>query len=330
MQKIFVTLAVIILIAAGLIAIRKIGEPPLQVRSRFIMDTICTIKVPGGKEVMPAIDKAMDIMQDMEAKFTIHKEGAPLYEFNKSGKAVTDPEILNLIKTALDISKKTNGALDITIVPVMRAWGFYKGMKNKVPTDAEIKEALSKIGYKYIAIENGKLVKKRPYIEIDLGSLAKGYAVQKAGDFLKANGIKSALIDGGGNIFALGTYAGKPWKVAIKNPRGDGVIGVVDATDMALTTAGDYERFFVKDGVKYFHIMDPKTGRNPHGIACVTVMSASSTLADAWDTALFVLGKDVALKKADEVKDIEILVVTDDGQIYTSTKMTKDMAQNGK
>lgn len=325
MKKILITATVIILIITGFITVRKFKEPPLQVRTRFIMDTICTIKVIGGKEVIPVMDKAMDVMEAVEAKFTIHKEGAPLYEFNKSGKPVSDPEIIYLVKLALEISGSTNGALDITIVPVMRAWGFYKGMENKVPSAAEIKDAVSKVNYKYLAIENGKLIKKKSYIQIDLGSIAKGYAVQKAVELLKANGIKSALIDGGGNIFALGTVDGKPWKVGIKNPRGEGVIGVVDAQDMAITTAGDYERFFIRNGIKYHHIMDPKKGSPARGVASVTVMSPSSTTADAWDTALFVMGKDAALKKADEVKDIEILVVTDDGKKYASTELKKNM-----
>ncbi|MEI7543102.1 MAG: FAD:protein FMN transferase [bacterium] len=330
MKKIIITVIVVVIMLSGFTVFKRFMEPPLQVRTRFIMDTLCSIKVIGGKEVIPIIDKSFDAMEAVEAKFTIHKVGAPLYEFNKTGKQVSDPEILNLVRLALDVSKKTNGALDITIVPVMRAWGFYKGMTNRVPTEAEIKDAVSKTGYKYIAIEKRKLIKKKSYIQIDLGSMAKGYAVQKAADLLRANGIKSALIDGGGNIYVIGTVAGKPWKVGIKNPRGEGVIGIVDAEDMAITTAGDYERFFVKDGINYHHIMNPKNGSPARGVASVTVMCESSTTADAWDTALFVMGKDAALKKADEVKDIEILVVTDDGKKYTSTKMTKDMVKNGK
>ena len=326
MKKTIVTIVVILLMAAGFILIRKFAQPPLQTRTRFIMDTVCTIKVPGGKEVIPMMDKAMDAMEAVEAKFTIHKEGAPLYEFNATGKPVTDPEILYLVKFGLDVCKQTNGALDLTIVPVMKIWGFYKGEENRVPSAAEIKEAVSKVDYRLIAIEDGKLVKKKPYIQIDLGSMAKGYAVQKAGELLRANGIRNALIDGGGNIFALGKYGGKPWKVAIKNPRGEGVIGVLDVEDMAMTTAGDYERFFIKDGVKYHHIMDPKKGSPARGVAAVTVISPSSTVADAWDTALFVLGKDEALKKADELKDIEVLVVTDDGKTFASTQLKKDLA----
>jgi thiamine biosynthesis lipoprotein len=324
-KKIIIALAAIFIISAGFVVSRKFIQPPLQVRTRFIMDTLCTIKVVGGREVIPIMDRALDAMEAVDAKFTIHKPGAPLYEFNKTGKPVTDPEIIYLVKLGMEVGDRTNGALDITIVPVMRAWGFYTGMENRVPTEAERKEAVSKVNYKYLSIKNGVLTKKKPYIEIDMGSMAKGYAVQKAAELLKANGIKSAIIDGGGNIFAIGRVAGKLWKVGIKNPRGEGMIGVMDAEDMAITTAGDYERFFIKDGVKYHHIMDPKTGSPARGVACVTVTSPSSTMADAWDTALFVLGKDAALKKADEIKDIEVLVVTDDGKKFASAELQKDI-----
>ena len=324
MKKTLATIIAVVLMAAGFVTVKKFMEPPLQVRTRFIMDTLVTIKAIGTKDVIPAVDKALDAMEAVEAKFTIHKEGAPLYEFNKSGKPVDDPEIIYLTKIALDVSEKTGGALDITIVPVMRAWGFYKGMENRVPTAAQIKEAVSKTGSRFIAIENGKLVKKKPYIQIDLGSMAKGYAVQMAAETLKTNGVKSALIDGGGNIYAIGTVAGKPWKVGVKNPRGEGVIGILDAQDMAITTAGDYERFFMKDGNRYHHIMNPKTGAPATGIASVTVMSASSTMADAWDTALFVMGKDAALKKAEETEGIECLIVMDDGQKFVSKKLMEN------
>ena len=127
------------------------------------------------------------------------------------------------------------------------------------------------------------------------------------------------MIDAGGDIYALGTNYGKPWVIGIRNPRGEGVAGTLELSDMAVITSGDYERFFETDGVKYHHILDPITGYPAEGIASVTVISPDPALADAWSTALFIMGKEKGLEILEDLQSLEVLMITDDGeQIYSS------------
>jgi thiamine biosynthesis lipoprotein len=302
----------------------------MQKRTRFIMDTYCTIQAPGGSEVIPAINKALDRMTEIDNKFSIFNKKSPVYDFNENNVPIADPEIVKLTAIMLEAAVKSGGMLDLTIVPLESVWGFYTGGTPHLPRPEEIKEAMKKVNYRNIEISDGRVVKKYPWVKIDFGTIAKGYAVEEAGKVLKENGVKSALIDGGGNIEAIGRFKGKPWKVGIKNPRGSGVIGVLDAENLAITTAGDYERYFEKDGVIYHHIMDPNTGYPGKNMISVTVISPSSLTADTWDTALFLLGKDKALKLAAELNGVECILVTPDGKITYSKGLDKYLKQDYK
>jgi len=302
----------------------------VQKRTRFIMDTYCTIQVPGGSEVIPAINKALDRMTEIDNKFSIFNKKSPVYAFNEYNTPITDPEIVKITKDMLYAAEKSSGMLDLTIVPLESVWGFYTGGTPHIPAPEEIKAAMKKVNYRNIVIKDGRVTKTYDWVKLDFGTIAKGYAVEEAGIVLVNNGIKSALIDGGGNIEAIGKFRGKPWKVGIKNPRGSGVIGVLDAENLAITTAGDYERYFEKDGVIYHHIMDPYTGYPGKNMISVTVISPSSLTADTWDTALFLLGKDRALKLASELKGVECILVTPDGKITYSKGLDKYLKQDYK
>jgi thiamine biosynthesis lipoprotein len=327
------TIAAVAAFAATLVVVllvRAHFSDPVQKRTRFIMDTYCTIQAPGGSEVIPAINRALDRMTELDNKFSIFNKKSPVYAFNEYNTPITDPEIVKITKDMIYAAEKSEGLLDLTIVPLEEVWGFYTGGTPHLPRPEEIKEAMKKVNYRNIIIKEGKVTKKYPWVKIDFGTIAKGYAVEEAGIVLINNGIKSALIDGGGNIEAIGRYKGKPWKVGIKNPRGEGVIGVLDAENLAITTAGDYERYFEKDGVIYHHIMDPYTGYPGKKMISVTVVSPSSLTADTWDTALFLLGKEKALKLASELNGVECILVTPDGKITYSKGLEKYLKQDYK
>lgn len=288
-----------------------------QSQTRFLLDTVCKIQVNGGKEHIKSIEKAFARIEDVDKKFNALNPESQVYKFNNSNIPITDPEIVNLTKTALKVSELTDGAYDITVFPLVEAWGFYT--ENPALPDSNIVlEALSHVGYKFLKVENGTLTKLRDDVKIDFGSIAKGYAVGEAVKSLMNDGIKSALVDGGGDIYALGKNNGKSWKIGIKNPRGDGVAGALDMDNMTAVTSGDYERFFEKDGVRYHHILDPRTGYPARGIESLTVLSNDATLADAWSTALFVIGKDKALELVKKMKSFEILIIDDKGEKFVS------------
>jgi FAD:protein FMN transferase len=288
-----------------------------QSQTRFLLDTVCKIQVPGEKERIKSIEKAFTRIEEIDKKFNALNPESQIYKFNNSNISITDPEIVQLAQTALKVSEITQGAYDITVFPLVEAWGFYTE-NPALPDSHVVTEALSHVGYKLLKIENGTLVKLRDDVKIDFGSIAKGYAVGEAVKSLINDGIKSALVDGGGDIYALGKNYGKLWKIGIKNPRGDGVAGALDMEDMTAVTSGDYERYFEKDGIRYHHILDPRTGYPARGIESLTVLSNDATLADAWSTALFVLGKDNALELAKKMKSFEILIIDDNGEKFVS------------
>jgi thiamine biosynthesis lipoprotein len=219
---------------------------------------------------------------------------------------------------ALHVAERTSGAFDITVQPLMELWGFNTPAP-AVPDRAQIEERRRSVNWRNLAIEHGQVVRRNAATRIDLGGIAKGYAVAEAVRVLKDAGIRSALVDAGGDIYAFGRTGGRPWRVGIRNPRGEGIIGVLDLCEQSLATSGDYERCFERDGVRYHHILDPATGYPAGGVVSVTVLSSNATLADAWSTALFVLSAQRGLECAEAVPDVDALIVTSEGKrLYTS------------
>ena len=293
---------------------------PIQSQTRFLMDTYCTIQVPGDFDVLEAIGKAFDRIEEIDVKFNSLNPESPLYNFNNNNVPIDDEEIVALVQKGLEISEISEGNFDITVFPLVELWGFY-GESPALPKQEDISNLLKATGHRNLVVENGQLIKTKEETKIDLGSIAKGYAIGEAKKALEQCGITSGLIDAGGDIYALGTNYGKPWVIGIRNPRGDGVIGALELSDMAVITSGDYERVFEENGEKYHHILDPGTGYPAKGMASVTVISPDPALADAWSTAFFVLGKEKNLEIINDLQSVEIFMITTDGEKINSSGM---------
>ncbi|MHB9029464.1 MAG: FAD:protein FMN transferase, partial [Candidatus Latescibacterota bacterium] len=214
-KKHAILLGVLFILSALLLGLKRREADDLQSQTRFLMDTYCTIKAPGGTHVLRVIERAMDRIDEVDQKFNCLNPGSPIYEFNTHDTPISDPEVVGLVRTALDISEKTGGEYDITVFPVMDEWGFFTG-NPRVPSRSRIDDLLKSVGYRNLQIEQGILTKSNKDTRIDLGSIAKGYAVGEALKVLRQSGIASALIDAGGDIYALGTYRGRLWKVGIR------------------------------------------------------------------------------------------------------------------
>ncbi|NQT25885.1 FAD:protein FMN transferase [candidate division KSB1 bacterium] len=282
------------------------------------MDTYVTIQIPGGLEQIQIIEKAFDRIEAIDHKFNILEQNNALYAFNNSHSPVQDKEILDLIQTAIKIGSQTDGAFDITIYPLMKHWGFFDKSPS-LPENKDIHRLLMHVGLDKLLLTDNQLSKSDTLTQIDLGGIAKGYAIKGALEVIKEAGIQSALIDAGGDIYALGELYGKPWKVGIRNPRGEGIIGSFNISDLAVVTSGDYERFFEKDGVKYHHILDPKTGYPARGLASVSIIADNPVIADVLSTAIFVMGKDKGLAFLEKTKLAEALIVTEDNQRFSTS-----------
>lgn len=298
------------------------SKAKIQKETEFLMDTYVTIQAPGNKKVRSIIFKAFNRMHEIDRKFNILNQDNDLYRFNNQNEPIGDEEIRNIVETALEISKKSDGAFDITIYPLMKLWGFFDKV-SVVPDSGRLIEKLSLVDYSQIQIEDGLVKKTNPNARIDLGGIAKGLAIREAYNVLKANNIKSGLIDAGGDIYAFGKLHDRPWKVGIRNPWSEGVIGVLDVDDAAVVTSGDYERFFIEDSVKYHHLLNPETGYPARGLSSVTVISFDPVIADAWSTALFVMGLEKGLELVNKTTDIEAIFATSDREIIRSSGLNQ-------
>jgi thiamine biosynthesis lipoprotein len=214
--------------------------------------------------------------------------------------------------------RETQGALDISIYPVVRAWGFTTG-SYQVPSQDTLDTLLYNVDYRQIQVD-GSQVTLAPGMEIDLGSVAKGYVGQQVAQQLRDAGVTSALLNLGGNVQTVGSKPdGSPWRVAVQDPVGSDYCGVLEVTDQAVVTSGGYERYFEENGQTYWHILDPSTGYPAHsGLISATVIGDDGLKCDALSTALFVMGLDRAVEYWRASGDFEFVLVAEDGSLYVS------------
>ncbi len=286
--------------------------------SVFAMDTIMDL-TPYGAAAEEANTAAEARILELESLFSVTQEGSDVYRANHGdGVPVTVSEdTAALLETALRVCAQTDGALDISIYPVLRTWGFTTG-SYQVPDEAEIQSLLERVNYRDIAFDaDARTVSLPDGMEIDLGSVAKGYTGDQVMQVFRDTGVTSGMINLGGNVQVLGTKPdGSAWRVAVQDPRGDGYVGVIEAVDQAVITSGGYQRYFEQDGEIYWHILDPATGAPAHsGVISATAVGDSGTMCDALSTALFVMGADRAEDYWRTYGGFDYLLVTEDGKI---------------
>ena len=296
----------------------------------FAMDTVMTLRLyRGGDEAL--LRKARERVAELEGLLSVTDEHSEIYALNHGGRAALSPDAADLLELALGLCRRTDGALDISIYPVLRAWGFTTG-EYAVPDEKTIAALLPLVDYTR-AEPDGVLPEGT---EIDLGSVAKGYTGDILAAQLKGSGVTSALLDLGGNIQTVGARPdGSPWRVAVRDPDGEDSesLGVIEVEDQAVVTSGGYERYFEQDGVRYWHILDPETGSPAHsGLASVTIVGDSGAVCDGLSTALFVMGREGALDHWRRHRDFEAVLVAEDGSV-TVTEGLEDrftLSQTGR
>lgn len=286
--------------------------------SIFAMDTYMTIDLYGENAVKAADDIESKINK-LEKMWSTTIEGSEIYRINNSSnnETVISPETEDILNFVLNMSEKTEGALDISLYPIIKEWGFTTG-DYKIPTNEEIAELLKNVDYSNIKINDNKVIVP-DNMEIDLGAVGKGYTGDIAVNIAKNNGIKSGLINLGGNVCAIGKKPdGSNWKIGLKSPFSDGNIGVLEISDCSVVTSGNYEKFFQdKNGKKYCHIINPETGLPvDNGLASVTVIGNEGKLCDALSTALFVMGYDKAINYWKQNTDFEMIIITQNKKIF--------------
>ena len=311
-------LAVLLLL---LTALSGCGRTNLEAQeaenSFFAMNTYMTFTAYGeGAE--DALVDARARVEEVEALWSVTDEGSEIYRANHSGGEPVNvsEETAELVSFALEMAEKTDGALEPTIYPVLRAWGFTTDTK-QVPSQEEINALLGDVGHEKITLD-GTLLTVPEGMELDLGAVGKGYAGDLAAEAVRVRGIECAILSLGGNIQAVGSRPdGTDWRVGLRSPWEDGTLGVLRVSDQAVVTSGGYENYFEdKDGNVYWHILDPETGYPAKsGLLSVTIICPQGRMGDALSTALFVMGPQKAEEYWRENGDFEMILVTEEGEI---------------
>ncbi|PIV39015.1 MAG: thiamine biosynthesis protein ApbE [Candidatus Omnitrophica bacterium CG02_land_8_20_14_3_00__42_8] len=301
------------------------GQVPSVKETRILMDTFCEISCYGDSKdkSIAAIGAAFKEMERIEKVFSKFNKNSEVSNINRLAgleKVAASEEVFKLTEKSVYYSRISDGAFDITVAPLMEIWGFVRRHKS-IPDKETIENALEGVGYKNIELDPKKLSVKflNKKTKIDFGGIAKGYAVDRAKDVLVSRGIKNGLVNLGGNIFALGSAPGnKAWKIGVEDPRNKGkLLRSFELTNRAISTSGNYERFFEIGGKRYSHIINPLTGEPCQGIISVTVAADSAEQADGLSTAIFVMGEEKGLNLAKSIKGIKVLILKEDGKIIS-------------
>ena len=305
--------------------IETVASEPISRLELFMGTAIKVTLYNGGSEEI--LDKVFNRILEIENLVSINKENTELTNLNENAgiKPVKLSETsYDIIKKGIHYSQISQGGYDVTIGPLVKLWSI--GLPEaKVPNKDEIEETIKNIDYSKVIMndETKEVFLEESNMMLDLGSIAKGYVADEVASILKEENVDQAIIDLGGNIYALGLKNGDTnWKIGIQNPfdsRGE-VVGVLEVSDKSVVTSGIYERFIEKDGVKYHHILNPKTGYPfETSIAGVSIVSDKSIDADALSTLVFTKGVEEGLEFVESLENIDAIFITNDKQVYTTS-----------
>lgn len=278
----------------------------------FAMDTVMSITA-YGKDAEEAVAAAVAKVNTLEGLLSRTREGSDIDLLNSNGTAIISEDTANVLSMAQNWNKKTNGAFDVTIAPVVTAWGFGGEDSYRVPTQEELDELLKLVNCSILDLDGTTVTLGQAGMEVDLGGIAKGYAAGQAEQVIRDHGVESALLDLGHNITVIGSKPdGSAWRIAVQDPADNGsMVGVLSLQDCSAVTSGGYQRYFEQDGQIYHHIIDPRTGYPAtSGIVSATVVCADPGLADLLSTAVFVLGVEDALTLWRTEGGFELVLVT--------------------
>jgi len=284
------------------------GGIPVRLKADGLAPPLCEPVMEGIVSELRLLERTMSAHTDTGAVAAINRgadAGGPC-----------PAALIEVLERSLEISRATGGAFDVTVGPVIALWK-QAGREGRLPTDEEREAALAKVGYDAVRLQGGRVTFDRPGVRIDLGGVAKGYFGDVAVARLRQAGATRCLVDVGMDLVTWRTPEQANFVVGVRNPWGQGLLGILTVPGGAVVTSGDYERFVTIDGQRYAHIVDPRTGQPVTGMRSVTVLTADGAEADALATALFVMGHDEAVAFVRARDDLEAILVADsaDGSV---------------
>jgi len=290
------------------------------------MSTTIAVTLPASDDARAAAGAVIGLFERLEKELSEWREASPLAEVNRragGAPVAVPPDLLAVVERSVELAERTGGAFDPTWAALWGLWDF-QAEEPALPDPEAIACAAALVDYRRVEIDSaaGTIRLPEPGMKIGLGAIAKGYALDRAAELLRARGHEDFLIVAGGQVYAGGRRDGRPWRIGIRDPRGDAAdaLALLDlAGGLSSSTSGDYESYFELDGVRYHHILDPRTGRPARGLTSATVLAPDATLADALSTALMVLGPDRGLALAEEWPGVEAVLVGEGGELHTTS-----------
>ncbi len=321
---------------------QRVEERPALVQRGWVMGTSYLVKVthlPGGVDPAEVRRSVAMALAEVDRNMSTYLVDSEVSRFNQSRSTDWFPVskgLATVVAAALEIGRKTGGAYDITVAPLVNLWGFGpEGRRGEPPPSKEIEHVRRRVGYRKLSVwlDPPALRKEIPELQIDLSSIAKGYGVDRAAQALERFGIQDYLIEVGGEVRTRGERpGGGPWRVAIERPhRRGGIAEIVPLSGLAIATSGDYRNYFEKGGRRYSHTIDPRTGRPvQHHLTSVSVLHREAMWADGWATALMVLGEEEGFKLAErETLPALLMVKTPKGVRRLATSAWKALFTKG-
>ena len=308
----------VLLIVGTILIIRQQQNMPYQKYSDFVFGTTFTVTYQCDSDMNKSIKAEL---MKVDYSLSPFNEQSIITAINNNQDVKPDQMFMDVFQLAMDVSRDTNGAFDITVAPLVNAWGF--GFKSGVkPSPQQVDSLRQIIGYQKVSVENGKIRKQDPRMMLDCSAIAKGYGTDVVARFLRSRGVKNYMVEVGGEIVTSGVNPERlPWRVGVIKPNDDSlnvsheVQTVLNVTDIAMATSGNYRRFYYKDGKKFAHTIDPKTGYPvQHNILSATVLAKTCAQADAYATSFMVMGLDEAKKVLERHPDLMAYFIYDDGQ----------------
>ncbi|MBW2700050.1 MAG: FAD:protein FMN transferase [Deltaproteobacteria bacterium] len=279
-----------------------------------------TVAAPESPEVLASIAAGFAEVNRLEDLLSEWRADSQISKVNRAAgqeAVVVDPELFKVAKMAHEVSAKTHGAFDVTFAALSGLWDF-KAKKPVLPEDENIAKAIKLVNWRGLGLDakSHSLHLAQPGMRCGLGAIAKGYVVDRVSAILKARGQANHLVIAGGDLYAAGRKGGKPWRIGIQHPAGRGLYAAMDVVNQGVATSGNYEKFFILEGKRYHHILDPRTGRPARGASSATVLAKTAAEADAYATGLFVLGPEEGKKLAESIPGLDVLFFRED---YSTT-----------
>ncbi len=323
-------------IFALLFAVSAEAAPAKLAYTGKAMGTYVTVWFWTDKEAAAAkaAESVFNEMKRLDAVMTTWTETSEVSKVNQAaGKkpVAVSAETFAVIERAVDISKKSGGVFDISVGAFKGLWKFDQDMDTTLPSDEDVKARLALIGYKDIVLNKAKrtVFLKRTGMFINLGGIAKGFAVDRCATLLKKAGFTDFMVQAGGDMYVAGKKGTDPWVVGIRDPRGerDEMFALMPIENHSFSTSGDYERGFVKDGTRYHHILDPRTGQPARASRSVTIRAKDAFTADAWSKVMFIAGykEGLELIKKYKLKDFEVVWVDDNNELHMTPGIEKQI-----